>query len=92
MRYTTTQLKRRVKSDLAIRNECEGLTSYAGLELIRRYFSTLALGDQIRRQVGRWLPSSDYGSVAMLLLVLILIISGGRRVRHIEYMDSDPMV
>jgi hypothetical protein len=62
------------------------------LELIRRYFSTLALGDQIRRQVGRWLPSSDYGSVAMLLLVLILIISGGRRVRHIEYMESDPMV
>lgn len=68
------------------------MTSFAGLELLRQYFSKLALADQIRRHVGRYLPGSDYGGVAMVLLVLTLIISGGRRVRHSGYLGSDPMV
>ncbi|NIR90181.1 MAG: hypothetical protein GWN95_10855, partial [Gammaproteobacteria bacterium] len=60
--------------------------------LLRQYFSKLELAAQIRRHVSRHLPSSDYGAVAMTLLVLTLIISGGRRVRHIGYLGSDPMV
>lgn len=68
------------------------MTSFAGLELLRQYFSKLELAAQIRRHVGRYLPSSDYGGVAMVLLVLTLIIGGGRRVRHSGYLGSDPLV
>ncbi len=68
------------------------MTSFAGLELLRQYFAKLGLSNQIRRHVGRHLPSSDYGGVGMVLLVLTLIISGGRRVRHSGYLGSDPMV
>ena len=92
MRYSKVELRCRVKGVLQLRNEYEGLTSYAGLELIRQYFSRLSLVEQIRRHVGGYLPRSDYGSVPMLLLVLTLIISGGRRVRHIGYLGSDPVV
>lgn len=92
MRCRKAELKRRVNGDLQLRFEAEGLTSFAGLELLRQYFSKLELAAQIRRHVSRQLPSSDYGAVAMTLLVLTLIISGGRRVRHIGYLGSDPMV
>jgi hypothetical protein len=85
-------LKRRVNGDLQLRFEAEGLTSFAGLELLRKYFSKLELAAEIRRHLGRVLPSSDYGGVAMVLLVLTLIISGGRRVRHSGYLSADPMV
>jgi hypothetical protein len=77
---------------MQLRFEAEGLTSFAGLELLRQYFSKLKLAAQIRRHVGRYLPRSDYGGVAMVLLVLTLIISGGRCVRHSGYLGSDPLV
>lgn len=92
VRYSKAELRQRVNGGLSIRNECEGLTSFAGLELIRQYFSKLSLSETIRQTVGACLPRSDYGSVAMLLLVLTLLISGGRRVRHLEYLRSDPLV
>jgi len=92
VRYSRAELRCRVNGSLSIRNECEGLTSLAGLELIRQYFSKLLLKNMIRRTVGACLPGSDYGSVSMLLLVLTLLISGGRRVRHVEYLRSDPLV
>ena len=81
-----------MQGDVPFRFEAEGLTSYAGLELIRQYFSRLGLSDRIRRYVGRRLPEGDYGTVAMVLLMLMLIISGGRRIRHLGYLSSDPVV
>lgn len=92
MRYSKADLRQRVNGSLSIRSECEGLTSFAGLELLRQYFSVLSLNETIRRVAGACLPRSDYGSVAMLLLVLTLLISGGRRVRHLAYLESDPLV
>lgn len=92
MRCSKAELRRRVNGDLGFRYEAEGLTSFAGLELVRQYFSKLGLSGQIRRHVGRWLPASDFGGVAMVLLVLTLIISGGRRVRHLGYLGLDPLV
>lgn len=92
MRHRKAELRRRVNGDLQLRYEAEGLTSFAGLELVRQYFSKLDLTERIRREAGRWLPASDFGAVAMVLLVLTLIISGGRRVRHVGYLGSDPLV
>ncbi|MDH3279750.1 MAG: IS1380 family transposase [Gammaproteobacteria bacterium] len=92
MRYSKVALRRRVQAEIPFRYEAEGLTSYAGLELIRQYFVKLGLREQIRRCVGARLPEGDYGAVAKVLLVLMLIISGGRRIRHLGYMSTDPVV
>ena len=81
-----------MRADIPFRYKAEGLTSYAGLELIRQYFSKLGLSDQIRRYVGSRLPDGDYGTVSMVLLILLLIISGGRRIRHLGYLSWDPVV
>jgi hypothetical protein len=68
------------------------LTSYAGLELIRRYVSSIGLVRELRRTLSAHVPSSDFGVPSMMLLVLALLISGGRRVRHLLYLAGDPVV
>jgi hypothetical protein len=92
MRLSRTELHGRVNGDLQLRFAAGGLTSYAGLELVRQYFARLELSERIRRHLGRWAPRTDYGVVPMLLVVLMLIISGGRRVRHVRYLEGDPVV
>jgi hypothetical protein len=85
-------LRGRVKADLALRFTRSGLTSFAGLELVRRYFRQLGLVEKIRRHVGANAPGTDYGIVGMILVVLTLLIVGGRRVWHVAYVANDPLV
>lgn len=92
MRLRKAELRGRVKADLALRFTRPGLTSFAGLELVRRYFRQLDLARRIRRHVGDTVPSTDYGVVGMVLLLLTLLIVGGRRVRHVSYLAGDPLV
>jgi hypothetical protein len=77
---------------LALRFTRSGLTSFAGLELVRRYFRQLRLSEKIRRHLGGTLPASDYGIVGMIMVVLTLLIVGGRRVWHVAYVANDPVV
>jgi hypothetical protein len=37
-------------------------------------------------------PRTDFGIPSMLLVLLALLISGGRRVRHVLYLEGDPLV
>ena len=92
MRLSRADLRRRYNSDLSIRYQATGLTSYAGLELLRRYFGHLRLMQLMRSSTARWLPSSDYGAVSMLVLLLTLVVTGGRRIRHVGYLESNPVV
>jgi Transposase DDE domain group 1 len=92
MRLRKADLKRRVNGNLELRFERDGLTSYAGLELVRRYFAACDLVTLLRRELGAVLPRSDFGAIRMVLVVLALIISGGRRVHHILFVAEDPVV
>jgi hypothetical protein len=92
MRWRRADLRGRVNGNLVLRFERAGLTSYAGLELIRRYFGLLDLGALLRRELATALPPTDFGVSAMVLVLLALLISGGRRLRHVLYLDSDPVV
>ena len=92
MRLRKAELRGRVKADLALRFTRSGLTSLAGLELVRRYFRQLELARRIRRHVSGTVPPTDYGVVGMVLLLLTLLIVGGRRVRHVSYLAGDPLV
>lgn len=92
MRLRKAELRRRVNGDMELRFESQGLTSYAGLELLRSHFGRIGLARCIGRHLGRIAPASDFGVVPMLTLVLMLLISGGRRVRHLSYLESDPMI
>ncbi len=91
MRLSRADLKRRINGEVEIRYDASGLTSFAGLELIGRFFRRLGLRDLLR-QAARRLPRNDFGAVEMVLVILTLLITGGRRVRHVGYLDSDPVV
>lgn len=92
MRLRKSVLKCRVNADFALRYEAGGLTSFAGLELFRRYLNCLGFRSWIREQLDRHVTSGDYPVVSMVMLLLALLVSGGRRVQHIEYLKDDPMV
>jgi hypothetical protein len=92
MRLRRADLRRRVNGNLAFRFEHDGLTSYAGLEFVRRYLRRLGLAALLRGELGRSLPTSDFGVVAMIMVLLTLMISGGRRLRHLLYIADDPVV
>lgn len=92
MRWRKADLGRRVNGNLELRFGRDGLTSYAGLELVRRYFALSGFVGVLRRELAATLPRSDFGAVRMVLVVLALIISGGRRVRHLLFISADPVI
>ena len=91
VRLSRSDLSRRINGDLALRYDASSLTSFAGLELVSRFFRGLDLKAVLRGASSR-LPRSDFGSTAMVLLLLTLLITGGRRVRHVVYLEGDPLV
>ena len=91
MRLSRADLRRRINGDLSLRYEASGLTSFAGLELIARFLKALDFKGHLRRVQGA-LPASDFGSVPMVLVVLVMLITGARRVRHVGYVEGDPLV
>jgi len=63
-------LRGRVNGNPQLRFEHKGLTSYAGLEFVRRYFGIIDLIGLLRRELGRALPPSDFGAPTMVLVIL----------------------
>jgi hypothetical protein len=92
VRQRKADLRARVNGQLTLRYERGGLTSYAGLEFVRRYLRTIEFTATLRRELASRLPATDFGVVGMVLAVLAVLLSGGRRVRHLRYLVSAPVV
>lgn len=92
MRLRKAEISGRVNTSFQIRFNAKALTSFAGLELIRRYFRSVGLAERLRRHLKNDDFKCDYGAVSMVLVLLALIISGGKRLRHILYLKDDPLV
>ena len=90
MRLSVRSLRRVVKRDLPIEFAPQELTSYGGLELLRRYLQRVDLPGRLRRVLTGL--GSDYGSARLSLLVLALLYVGGRRPEHLQYVAGDPLV
>jgi hypothetical protein len=84
-------LHARVNGDLQLEFGDLALTSYAGLELFGRYLRATRFNAVVRKTfVGapRW---GDFGAVAMVRLLIGLLVVGGRRLRHLAYVQDDPV-
>ena len=92
MRRPKADLRARVNGQLRLRYERRGMTSYAGLEFLRRFLHGAGWVRTLRRELTGALPPTDFGVVGMVLAVLALVVSGGRRVRHLRYLEGDPVV
>ena len=85
-------MKRRVNGRVDFRMGRREVTSHAGLELVREYLKARRFPALMRRAAGRGFPATDFGVAPMLLTLLGLILIGGRRVWHLRYELSDPVV
>lgn len=92
MRYRRADSRTSVKSDLPLEYTDSRLTSYAGLELFRRYLRASGLNRLLRRHLDSSLAASELGAVALVRLVPVLLVVGGRRLRHLEFLQGDPMI
>jgi len=90
MRLKVRRLWRAIKRELPIQFGHEQLTSYGGLELVRRYFQLIGLNARIRRALGKH-AGGDYGGSHLVLLVIGLLVVGARRLQHLRYLASDSL-
>jgi hypothetical protein len=92
MRLTIASLRRVVKADLPIEFVPQQLTSYGGLELLRRYFHLLGLHHRIRQAFSGYGLGGDYGAGRLIVLVVGLLVVGGRRLEHLRHLAHDPLL
>ena len=92
MRLKRTALRGRVNALLGARGSSHKVTSHAGLELLRGYLIQSGFRDQMNQLFKGKLPTTDYGARRMILLMLGLLIAGGRRLWHLRYLAEDPIV
>jgi len=92
VRRRNTELHARVNGNLALEFGEVNLTSYAGLELFNRYLRTMRLSDLTRSAFGASPLGGDFGAVAMIRVLIGLLVVGGRRLDHLAYIATDPLI
>src|ERR1043166_7974523 len=80
MRLSVGTLRQVVKRDLPIAFVPQQLTSYGGLELLRRYVRRIALPRRLQAACAAL--GGDYGGARLALLVLALPYVGARRLEY----------
>ena len=90
MRLSVTSLGRMIKGKLQVEFVRHELTSYSGLELVRRYLRQLYVPSRLRAACAA--TGGDYGGGRLALLILALFYVGARRLEHLRYLASDPLI
>src|SRR6266487_6092706 len=90
MRLSVASLRRMIKGKLHVEFVRQELTSYSGLELLRRYLRGRDLPRRLRAACAS--TGGDYGGGRLALLVLALFYVGARRLEHLRYVAGDPLI
>src|SRR5467141_166270 len=90
MRLSVASLRRMIKGKLSVEFVPQDLTSYSGLELLRRYLRQLDLPRRLHAACAS--TGGDYGGGRLALLVLALLYVGARRLEHLRYIAGDPLI
>jgi hypothetical protein len=81
----------RVNGNLQLEFADVALTSYAGLELFGRYLRATGFNAVVRDAFAGAPSWGDFGAVAMVRLMVGMLVVGGRRLRHLAYLQDDPL-
>ena len=92
MRSSRTQFAVPCKSFFKIEFAAQDITAYGGLELVRRYCRLIGLHRRIQKAFRQCQLGADYQAVDMILVLLALLLVGGRRLEHLGYISADPLV
>jgi Transposase DDE domain group 1 len=92
VRRKKADLKCRVNGILNLVFGSEELSSYAGLEIIRCFLQQVHFSRRLRAHLGKHDLRGDFSAVSVVRAVLALLLTGGRRLHHIGFLQSDPLV
>ena len=92
MRLSKRDIKQRVNKNLPVEFAKQDITSYSGLELIRRYIKLISLSSTIKGAFKDKNITGDYGIFEYILVFFALWLSGGRRLNHVKFICNDILV
>jgi hypothetical protein len=70
----------------------QDISAFGGLELIGRYFRLIELHRRVQSVFARYGIGGDYRAIDMILVMVVLMLVGGRRLDHLNYVCDDPLV
>jgi len=92
VRRRKTDLPARVNGNLRLEFGDVTLTSYAGLEVFGQYLRQSGFNALIRQTCADAPAGGDFGLVPLIRLLLALLLVGGRRLRHLAFVQEDVVV
>ena len=92
MKYSKNEIYSRVRKIPEIRFEDQRLTSFAGLVIFQSLFYHLNLKQRLWRCFTHLKVSPIFGHHVIVLLLIVHLLIGYRRLREIDYYRDDPMV
>lgn len=60
--------------------------------MIGRYFRLIELHRRVQSVFARYGIGGDYRAIDMILVMVVLMLVGGRRLDHLNYVCDDPLV
>ena len=92
VKYSKNEIQSRVRKIPEIKFEDQRLTSFAGLVIFQSLFYKLHLKDRLWRCFTHLKVSPIFGHHVVVLLLIVHLLIGYRRLREIDYYRDDPMV
>jgi len=92
MRLKKKEISGRVNKNLAIQFIRQDLTSFSGLELIKRFFRNIRLNERIREHLKQCGLKGDYPYYKMIILIIGMMLLGIERISNIAFIKDDPLV
>ena len=92
MKHSRADVCGKARLGLDIRFEAQNLTSYSGLILFQHFFSLIGIKERLWRCFRHMKANPIYGHHVMVMLLVVHLIIGHRRLRDVDYYRDDEMV
>jgi hypothetical protein len=92
MKHSKADVHGKATTALKLRFESQALTSYSGLILFQHFFAQMSLKERLRGCFRHLKVSPIYGHHVIMMLLVVHLVLGHRRLRDLEYYRDDEMV
>jgi hypothetical protein len=91
MRYKKRALVARRNKLLPVKFVKQDMTTYSGLVLIDHFLRLYGIHRRIKKSFKTYHFDGDYGIGDILFVVLIMVLLGAERFRHLDHLNTDPL-
>ena len=92
MKHSRADVRGKATLALDIRFEDQNLTSYSGLILFQHFFPLIGIKERLWRCFRHLKANPIYGHHVIMMLLVVHLIIGHRRLRDVDYYRDDEMV